>query len=392
MRGSVYQEYYQSHQLQHKSPSDISWIGSMQVFFLFGSGLVGGPLFDQFGEKVNFPLPSLRPPEIPQLTAHIKQVAWLPAALYVLSIMMTSLCKSYYQFILAQGVLGGTAIGLTMVPAMAAPSQYFHKNRGAAMGIIIGGSSLGGVCFPLALGKMLYNPSLSFGWTVRICGFIILAVLTLSCAAIRARLPPRKGRFFLPSAFKEPAYLAIIGAAFLMVFGFFIPFFYLPSYGVAHGMSSKLASYLVSILNGASFFGRIIPGILADRVGKLNMFFAAGVSTAILIFCWPKTHSNAAIIVFAALYGFFSGGIISMMAVNLASIAKDPKDIGTYMGMGMCVVSFAALIGPPVNGALVNHPHGFEHLSIFSGVLVLTGSCIVLFAKHVAGKGMLAKT
>jgi MFS family permease len=318
-------------------------------------------------------------------------VAWLPAALYVFSIMMTSICKSYYQFVLAQGVLGGTTIGLAMAPAMAAPAQYFHKNRGAAMGIIIGGSSLGGVCFPIALGKMLYNPHLSFGWTVRICGFIILTVLTMSCSVIRARLPPRNGRFLLLSAFKEPSYIAIIGAAFLMIFGFFIPFFYLPSYGVAHGMSNELASYLVSILNGASFFGRIVPGILADRLGRLNMFCAAGITTGILIFCWPKTHTNASIIVFTVLYGFFSGAIISMMTVCLASSAKDPKNIGTYMGMGMCVISFAALIGPPVNGALVNHQGGFEHLSIFSGVLVLTGASFVLFAKHVSGKGIFGK-
>ena len=49
---SVYQEYYQSHQLQDQSPSSISWIGSLQVFFLFAVGVVGGPLFDPYGAKV----------------------------------------------------------------------------------------------------------------------------------------------------------------------------------------------------------------------------------------------------------------------------------------------------------------------------------------------------
>lgn len=48
----VYQEYYQTHQLRYKGPSDISWIGSLQAFFLFGGALFGGPLFDRFGEKV----------------------------------------------------------------------------------------------------------------------------------------------------------------------------------------------------------------------------------------------------------------------------------------------------------------------------------------------------
>jgi MFS family permease len=51
-KARVYQEYYQTHQLSHETPSTISWIGSLQLFFLFGGNLVGGPLFDRFGAKV----------------------------------------------------------------------------------------------------------------------------------------------------------------------------------------------------------------------------------------------------------------------------------------------------------------------------------------------------
>src|ERR1700734_2029921 len=104
--------------------------------------------------------------------------------------MMTSICISYYQFVLAQGILGGLSAGMTMSPAMAATGQYFNKKRAAALGMAIAGSSLGGVIFPIALGKMLYNPQLGFGWTVRICGFIMVALLAPASIGIRARLPP----------------------------------------------------------------------------------------------------------------------------------------------------------------------------------------------------------
>lgn len=49
---SVYQEYYQSHQLRDNSPSSIAWIGSLQAFFQFAASTVGGPLFDRYGAKV----------------------------------------------------------------------------------------------------------------------------------------------------------------------------------------------------------------------------------------------------------------------------------------------------------------------------------------------------
>lgn len=91
--------------------------------------------------------------------------------------MMTSLCKEYYQFMLAQGVVGGIAMGFCMAPAVAATGQYFNKKRGAAIGLAVAGSSLGGVIFPIALSKMLYNPSIGFGWSIRILGFIMFALL-----------------------------------------------------------------------------------------------------------------------------------------------------------------------------------------------------------------------
>jgi MFS family permease len=317
----------------------------------------------------------------------------LPAgAVYVFAVMMTSICKTYYQFILAQGVLGGIAMGLTMAPGMAAAGQYFNKNRGAAMGLAVAGSSIGGVIFPIAISRMLANQKLGFGWSMRICGFIILGALLAASSVIRARLPPRKGRFFLPTAFKEPAYIALIAAVFFIMLGLFTPFFYLPTYAVEHGMSTQLASYLVSILNGASFFGRVIQGILADKVGRLNMLLAAGLASGILIFCLQKMDTNATIILFSALYGFTSGAIVSLASVNLAQVPKNPGDIGTYMGQGMAVVAIGTLIGPPTNGALLSRYHSFDRPLIMSGVFVVAGGLLVIVAKLAAKKGVFTKS
>ena len=111
---------------------------------------------------------------------------------------------------------------------MAAVGQYFHKKRGAAMGIGIAGSSLGGVIFPIALNQMLRNPSLGFGWSVRILGFIILVLLTAACLAIEARLPSRKSSFLIPSAFKEPPFVTLVLACFFLVMGMFPPMIFPP--------------------------------------------------------------------------------------------------------------------------------------------------------------------
>jgi len=282
-------------------------------------------------------------------------------------------------------------MGMAMGPCMAATGQYFQKKRGAAMGLAIAGSSLGGIVFPILLSHMLYNPKLGFGWTIRILGFIMAALMLPSCFVIRARLPPRNGRFFLPEAFKSHLFNAIVVSSFLMMIGVFTPFFYLPTYAVQHGMSKELAANLAAILNGASFLGRVIPGILADKIGPLNMMMTAGLCTGILEFCWQLTTTNADIIAFTALYGFFSGAIISLMTFSLASVSKNPQDIGTYMGMGMAVVSVATLIGPPINGALVTKYDSFKQAQNFSGAVVVFGAMSLIVAKKVKGGGIFSK-
>ncbi|KAL4881190.1 major facilitator superfamily domain-containing protein [Aspergillus karnatakaensis] len=366
----VYQAYYQAHQLRNETPSAISWIGSLQSFFIFAASLVGGPLFDRYGAKVIYP----------------------PGVVFVFTIFMTSLCKEYYQFMLAQGILGGIMQGLVMTPAMAATPQYFNKKRGAAMGLAVAGSSVGGVIHPIALNRLLTQTDLGFAWSVRIEAFLILAVLLVSCPFIRARLPPRKSKFLLPRAFKEARYTMLTFASFFMFLGMFPPFFFLPSYGITQGMTPTLAFYLSAILNAASFPGRIVPAILSDKFGKLNIYAAAGITTGILTLCWQRVHGNAAVIVFAALFGFFSGAIISGGSVTLASCTNDAKNIGTYMGMGMAWTSLAPLIGPPISGALEDGtPDGYKSIAIFAGTVTLFGGLFVLLVvKCFAGKGVLA--
>lgn len=292
---------------------------------------------------------------------------------------------------LTQGVLLGTTMGFLMFPAMAAVSQYFDKKRAAALGLAISGSSIGGVVIPIALSKMLNDTSLGFGWSVRIIGFIMLPLLGLACVAVKARLPPRTTEFLIGAAFMELKFALLVAALFFMFLGMFTPLFFIPTYAVTRGMNPTLASYLLAILNGASTFGRIIPGILADKFGRLNILSGGGIITAIVIFCWNKVESTPALVVYSVVFGFSSGTIISGGSAAFAGCVKDPQKLGAYMGSGMAVASLAALIGPPVNGALVDRHEGFFEVSIFSGVMCLVGGSIAIVSKVTYSEGLLSR-
>ena len=171
----------------------------------------------------------------------------------------------------------GICQGGLALPALAASSQYFDKKRATVLGLTVSGSSIGGVVIPIALSKMLNSSSHGFGWSVRIIGFVMMPFLLFAIVVIEARVPPRKTRFFLPSAFKDATYSLLILSASFMFIGMFTPLFFIPSYAVSGGMKPTLASYLLAIVNAASTFGRIIPGILADKFGRINMLTLGGI-------------------------------------------------------------------------------------------------------------------
>ena len=176
-----------------------------------------------------------------------------------------------------------------------------------------------------------------------------------------------------------------------MFFGMFTPLFFLPTYAVERGMTPALAGYLLAIVNAASTFGRIIPAVLADKYGRFNVFAIGGLCTGVVIFCMNSAISHAALIVYAIAFGFVSGTIISGASATFSLCPKDPRNVGTYMGMGMSISGIGGLIGPPVNGVFISRYGGFHEVSLFSGAMCLLGGLIALMTKFTTPQGIFGR-
>ena len=305
--------------------------------------------------------------------------------------MMLSLCNKYWQFMLVQGVLMGIVMGFLQFPVLAAVSQYFDKKRAAALGLVISGSSVGGIIIPIVLSKMLNSSSLGFGWSVRVIGFLLMPFLAFASMTIKARLPSRKSTFWILAVFQEKIFILLVLSLFFIFMGMWTPLFYIPSYAVQRGMSPALAGYLLAIINAASTFGRIIPGVLADKYGRLNVYSLGGIITGIVVFCMNSAKTNAALIVYSIIFGFASGTIISGISASFSLCVDDVRNIGTYLGMGMSISGLGALIGPPVNGAFVARYGGFVQVSIFSGAMCVFGGFIGIVTKFATPQGIFGR-
>jgi predicted MFS family arabinose efflux permease len=95
-------------------------------------------------------------------------------------------------------------------------------------------------------------PQVGFGWAMRICAFLILALLLFANWTVRSRFTPNK-RPFSPMAFlrplTEPTFALLTAAIFFFYWGMFIPIIFIVSIARFRGISAHMSNYLVPILN-----------------------------------------------------------------------------------------------------------------------------------------------
>lgn len=359
----VYQSYYEQVLLPDNTSSSISWIGSIQGFLLLAGGLFSGPLFDM---------------------GYFRHLLYSGLFFIIFGQFMTSLCTEYWQVLLSQGLCIGLGCALVFSPSTAILSQYFSRRIALATGIASSGSPVAGAVLPIAFNQLVNT--IGFGWATRVIAFIILGVALIPLLCFRTRLPHSKHRRALidTSALKDVAYMSFVTGGFFCFLGLYVPFFYIELFTAEHGLASKsFAPYMVSIMNGASVLGRVVPGIISDLIG-LPTVVMGGCATFsfILAFAWIGIRNFGGIVVFAVLYGAFSGGVVSSQPAGIFSLTTDHSRVGTRLGMACFVAGLALLIGTPIAGAILGtgtaRESKWDGLIGFAAVTMFFGACLVL--------------
>ncbi|RFU80718.1 major facilitator superfamily transporter [Trichoderma arundinaceum] len=328
----AYQTYYQTVMLTSESASTISWIGSLQACLLFLGGIIAGPLFD---------------------AGYFTPILIGGLFLICFGMFMTSLCSTYWQVLLAQGICVGIGMGLTFLPATAILSQYFQKRRAFAMGIAGTGSPVGGIIFPIIFSHLL--PKIGFGWTTRVIAFIILGLSVIPAIFMRPRVPPsgRVRSLIDSSAWRDSAFITFSIGTFLTFLVLYTAFFYIQVFDELNHISSlDFAPYTVTLLNVGSVIGRLLPMYLSDKWGVLNVTIFSTFASAILAFGWMGIQNLGGIVVFTILYGITSGATVVGTPVVIMTQAPDPSRMGTRLGMAFVFFGIAILVGTPIAGAI----------------------------------------
>lgn len=193
----VFQTYYEN--TLGVDPSAISWIGSIQIFLLFGIGTFTGRATD----------------------AGLFRPVYIAGAVFqIIGIFCQAQATNFWQLFLSQALCIGIANGLQFCPAMSLITTYFAKKRALAVGITALGSCTGGVVFPVIVQQLL--PKIGYAWTVRVIGFIMLFTNAIAITFLRTRLPPRKsGPLVDWASFKELPFALYCIAMFFNFWGLY---------------------------------------------------------------------------------------------------------------------------------------------------------------------------
>ncbi|KAJ2877387.1 hypothetical protein FB639_003784 [Coemansia asiatica] len=237
--------------------------------------------------------------------------------------------------------------------------------------------------------------NISWKWALRITGLIIIGVCGPISLLMKTRVKPAKRKKIMDiSVLRDKRFLVLFGAL-PGASSFYISFFFMPSYSViVLGKSDQWGSNIASIMNGASIAGRVLMGLVGDRIGALNtLCITTLLSFLSILILWLPFKTAGTLVAAAVIFGFFSGAIVSLIPVVTANLF-GAKRLPSVMGLLMIGYVVGNLISsPPAGHMLDTYGHGtdFSILIIYAGVLLAVSFVLELALRVILSRTLLKK-
>ncbi|OLN87377.1 Riboflavin transporter MCH5-like protein 17 [Colletotrichum chlorophyti] len=357
----VFQAYYVK-LLPSSTPSEISWIGSMQIFLLFLLGTISGRAID---------------------AGYFRTTLIIGFVFQIGGVFGASFSSQYWHFLLSQGIATGIGNGMHFTALVWLVSQYFTKRRGLALGISSCGAPIGAVIFTIIARQLI--PSMGYKWTLRIMGFLILADSIIIFLTARPKQAARKGGPLLElAAFKELPYLLFTIGMFFALLGVYFAYYYVPLFGRNKlNLDDSGALTILIVMSAVGITGRLIPPFIADRsIKPLRTLVISLLLSSVNLFAWAAVDSVTGLYVWVVSYAFTANAVQTLFTASMGEVTSDMSKLGVRIGMVFTIVSFACLAGSPIGGRLVQIDNGdFLYAQIFAGSSMLLGGLLVAFAK-----------
>jgi MFS family permease len=286
-------------------------------------------------------------------------------------------------FTLSVGIGVGIGVGLTgMVAQAALLADVYVRRRGVAMGIAFSGAMAGyGLALPCQWAIT------HFGWRAALAGYVVLvaALIPLAWWALPAKLhaaaalPAREARTVRAVVRSAPFWLLLVVLMMPPLFGALATTQH-TLYLTERGFSADRSSVLLGIGGVLAASGRVLFGLMADRVGAPSAGFVSFGFTFLGFACLLGLEAwSIPILAYGyVLFLFLPMGSRATIGSVLVGRIAPPAYYGAVFGLLGIGNSLGSALGPLLAGAL--HDWTGSYLVIYACAIGLVGVAVVALA------------
>ncbi|HWV21125.1 MAG TPA: MFS transporter [Devosia sp.] len=318
-----------------------------------------------------------------------RPVVLVAAVLLGLGLFVASRANDLLVFQFAYGGLVGASGGAFFAPLIATTLGWFDKHRSLAVSLV----SLGGGIAPMTITPLATILIANYGWRNAMMMTAIAAVVLIVPAAFLIRRAPTvmaeapsPGSDVAPAEptptnmgaiFRTPQFFILAGVFFLCCAAHSGPIFHTVSYAMLCGASALAAASIYSVEGFAGLFGRLIFGILADRIGVKRVIVAGLALQAIGIYSYIYVSELPHFYMLAVVLGLVYGGVMPLYSV-LARDYFGPNVMGTVLGGITMTSSIGMAFGPLGGGWLFDTFGDYHWLYVASAAVGLAAAALAL--------------
>ena len=179
---------------------------------------------------------------------------------------------------------------------------------------------------------------------------LIAGLLLAICAAL-IRLGPGSAIADPPKALgptlRSRAFALMYVSWIFATMALFVPLVFLPSFAIGQGAEPIAASWLISIIGGASIIGRLCIGYVTTSAAAVRLYKISILAMAGSYVIWLLLPGYGWLVVFAAILGTAYGVRIALVAPVLIELFGIGR-LGTLLGSFFTATGIAGLTGPPI--------------------------------------------
>jgi MFS family permease len=315
--------------------------GAMTIGFLAMAlaSMVWGPLSDRWGPRV---------------------VVLIGSVVLAAALALASLATSLIVFQLVFGIAVGGAAAAIFAPMMACVTGWFETQRSLAVSLVSAGMGMA----PMTMSPLAAWLVSTYSWRTSLLIIAAIAAVVMIPVAFLVRRPPALSQdthatvaagpqpgMSVGQAIRSPQFIILCLTNFFCCATHSGPIFRTVSYAITCGIPMIAAVTIYSVEGLAGQGGRIVFGILGDRVGAKRVLVGGLLLQAFGVLAYVFVSQLGAFYAVAATVGFIYAGVMPLYAV-LARENFSLRMMGTVIGGTTMAGSLGMATGPLAGGLI----------------------------------------